>query len=547
MEAGCTEDIIQWNSANTNGHIANQTIPSSTPDHDLLLKPQTECANIDQSTEQLLEDIVSDTGMMNACASENLNQSNMSTVSKQQSEFKPSAVFLKEQTHLNNIKYYGMSIKTPDAQSIKVSSMPGAKEDMFDMGDDSVANETENNHDNILDSIVTTEGTETTLLTNGEQNQEEPNEEMEISPKIEASEPSSDHRELVEASPKIEASEPTNDHGEPVEASEQNNSDAAMEINLKIEASEPTNDDGESVEASESNSGHGRPVFPLPDMMNVAKNYPPGLDGIKQESTNTENKKRSLKDIEGITSFKALKNSSTEVKNKLDVDEVYGSDGESDDVVNDALRVIMIKCDKCSLAFINKKKLKAHKKTHSATTPKTGKVSDESDVTKNSQNLYICEFENCNKLFARREHWRRHTLIHSDNFPFKCDTCDRGFKRPEHVKRHQTVHTKEKPFICPICDTKFTRSERMKRHIIKQHDTQHEPLQPSPDSEIPVSESPIKKTPKKKRVPKLKAELSQKKKELKVKIVKDIEKCLKDPKTEDITKIEDPKTENTID
>ncbi|KAF9088411.1 hypothetical protein BGX29_000285 [Mortierella sp. GBA35] len=59
---------------------------------------------------------------------------------------------------------------------------------------------------------------------------------------------------------------------------------------------------------------------------------------------------------------------------------------------------------------------------------------------------------------------------------FNCmiDDCNKLFKRSEHLKRHvRSVHTQEKPFICPFpdCPKSFSRSDNLNQHIrVHRHD-----------------------------------------------------------------------------
>ncbi|KAI8883526.1 hypothetical protein K501DRAFT_184346 [Backusella circina FSU 941] len=57
-----------------------------------------------------------------------------------------------------------------------------------------------------------------------------------------------------------------------------------------------------------------------------------------------------------------------------------------------------------------------------------------------------------------------------DNKSFKCDydQCEKVFKRSEHLKRHiRSIHTKEKPYKCPYdrCGKQFARSDNLSQHI----------------------------------------------------------------------------------
>ncbi|GAB0092596.1 hypothetical protein DMENIID0001_076030 [Sergentomyia squamirostris] len=46
----------------------------------------------------------------------------------------------------------------------------------------------------------------------------------------------------------------------------------------------------------------------------------------------------------------------------------------------------------------------------------------------------------CNQIVLTK-HSQRHSLVHSEERPFKCSSCSMTFKRPDHLKRHSLRHT----------------------------------------------------------------------------------------------------------
>ncbi|KAI8340514.1 hypothetical protein BC941DRAFT_324881, partial [Chlamydoabsidia padenii] len=53
-------------------------------------------------------------------------------------------------------------------------------------------------------------------------------------------------------------------------------------------------------------------------------------------------------------------------------------------------------------------------------------------------------------------------------FVCQAEDCGKIFKRSEHLKRHiRSIHTNEKPFECPYqqCQKRFSRSDNLNQHI----------------------------------------------------------------------------------
>ena len=71
----------------------------------------------------------------------------------------------------------------------------------------------------------------------------------------------------------------------------------------------------------------------------------------------------------------------------------------------------------------------------------------------------------------------------------KCSYCTASFRRKEHLKRHVMIHTGERPFQCNLCTKSFSREDNLTQHLrthekkndfISQMDSNLEPSRLSP-------------------------------------------------------------------
>lgn len=105
---------------------------------------------------------------------------------------------------------------------------------------------------------------------------------------------------------------------------------------------------------------------------------------------------------------------------------------------------------------------------------------------------YKCLF--CNKLFKKLFNYKRHLLIHNNEYPYKCDFCERKFNDQSNYKKHlklcfnsnenkkltcsqlllsseahfdncSDIQVKLNKYKCEICDKMFYKNFNYKRHL----------------------------------------------------------------------------------
>ena len=72
----------------------------------------------------------------------------------------------------------------------------------------------------------------------------------------------------------------------------------------------------------------------------------------------------------------------------------------------------------------------------------------------------------CDFTTKSKENMRKHTLVHSAGYRFKCDICGHQSKRVNDFKKHRC---REKTFQCDICKNMCATAEGLKKHKKRNH------------------------------------------------------------------------------
>jgi len=94
--------------------------------------------------------------------------------------------------------------------------------------------------------------------------------------------------------------------------------------------------------------------------------------------------------------------------------------------------------------------------------------SEPSSSPMRGEKVYVCEYEDCPKVYSSQSSLSKHKKTHSSIRPFVCSHagCGRAFILSAHLTRHAMIHTGEKPFACPECKRRFLRSDDLRKHIL---------------------------------------------------------------------------------
>ncbi|XP_059612215.1 gastrula zinc finger protein XlCGF57.1-like [Phlebotomus argentipes] len=73
--------------------------------------------------------------------------------------------------------------------------------------------------------------------------------------------------------------------------------------------------------------------------------------------------------------------------------------------------------------------------------------------------------DQCGKVFWRKDYFMRHMSTHSDARDFKCPQCSMAFKLKLTLKAHMKNHRQDSPLSCDLCGKGFKQGFRLTAHL----------------------------------------------------------------------------------
>ncbi|KAK0460701.1 uncharacterized protein EV420DRAFT_226670 [Desarmillaria tabescens] len=84
--------------------------------------------------------------------------------------------------------------------------------------------------------------------------------------------------------------------------------------------------------------------------------------------------------------------------------------------------------------------------------------------------LFVCDFEDCNTPFVRKNDLNRHLRAHYAKGAHKCPHCDYSCDQATALKTHvNSVHLGLRPYACPDCEFMFGDKGSLCRHRKRRH------------------------------------------------------------------------------
>ncbi|XP_018427730.1 PREDICTED: zinc finger protein 692-like [Nanorana parkeri] len=94
-----------------------------------------------------------------------------------------------------------------------------------------------------------------------------------------------------------------------------------------------------------------------------------------------------------------------------------------------------------------------------------------------NQRTFRCSVPDCGKTFNFKKHLKEHEKRHSDRRDFICEFCARAFRSSSNLIIHRRIHTGEKPLQCEFCGFTCRQKASLNWHM-KKHDAASSYLYP---------------------------------------------------------------------
>jgi uncharacterized Zn-finger protein len=115
-------------------------------------------------------------------------------------------------------------------------------------------------------------------------------------------------------------------------------------------------------------------------------------------------------------------------------------------------------------------------------------------TTKAKTASFVCQQQNCGKLFLHQSELNKHTRVHTGETPFTCNVCSKSFTQSGNLTKHLKSHeneelkwdrtTSSKPFPCTHfdCMKSYTSKTSLQSHLLSHlGDTDREAIEIVPN------------------------------------------------------------------